>query len=215
MKSSYIVEDHPSAQRWLTEAVEAAYPGVSVATADTVESAHRLLDRGGPDIALVDLNLPDGSGIEIIARISRDFPQAVTVVATIYDDDDHLFPALRAGAKGYILKEQRKEEISALLQGIARGSPPLSPAISQRMIEYFSGLEREKEEAVDNPLSEREQQVLALIAHGLNLHTVAEQLGVTRNTIATQVKSIYSKLNISTRAEAAIAATRLGLVTDK
>lgn len=209
MKSGVIVEDHPAAQRWLTEALQAAFPAISIRLAASVEDALALLTDGLPEIALVDLNLPDGSGIEVISRLNTLAPKTITVVATIYDDDDHIFPALRAGAKGYILKEQRKEEISRMLQGIAQGEPPLSPAISQRLISYFS--HHGQEQVSQTRLTERERQVLRLIAQGQNLLAVAEKLGVTRNTVATQVKSIYRKLDISSRAEAALIAAKLGL----
>jgi len=212
MNSAIIVEDHPSAQQWLLAALQGAFPAIEVLLAANLAEAHALLDRGGPEIALIDLNLPDGSGIDIIERLSREWPQTLSVVTTIYDDDAHLFPALHAGARGYILKEQRKEEISRLLRGIASGEPPLSPAISQRMISYFAANEVRLPAETEHRLSEREQQVLVQIAKGQNLNEVAEHLGVSRNTVATQVKSIYRKLNISSRAEAATVAAQLGLV---
>lgn len=210
MNSGYIIEDHPSAQQWLKEALQIAYPQMTIRVASNLEEGHALLKGGAPQIALVDLNLPDGSGIELIGRLQRESSDTYTVVATIYDDDDHLFPALRAGARGYILKEQRKEEISALLQGIVNGAPPLSPAISQRMISYFAGQKVDKSPAA--ALTEREQQVLTIIATGCTLSDAAIRLGVTRNTVASQVKSIYSKLNISSRAEAAVMAAKIGIL---
>lgn len=212
MDSGFIVEDHLAAQQWLSEALQGAFAGIAITVAATLEEAHRVIDVMKPQIALIDLNLPDGSGLELIERLRSESPDTLTVVATIYDDDDHLFPALRAGAQGYILKEQRKEEIRRLLRGIANGEPPLSPAISQRMLGYFSANGARQATPMSNPLSEREQQVLTHIAQGMSLNAVAEQLGVTRNTIATQVKSIYRKLSISSRAEAATVAAQLGLI---
>lgn len=211
MNEGYIIEDHLPAQQWLTQALRGAYEQIEVSLASNLEEAHRLLDRGYPHIALVDLNLPDGSGIEIIERINREAPGCITVVATIYDDDEHLFPALRAGAKGYVLKEQRREEIAALLAGIARGEPPISPSISQRLISYFSE-QPERKQTEQKTLTKREREVLANIARGDSLNTVAERLGITRNTVASQVKSIYNKLNISSRAEAALHASRMGIM---
>lgn len=212
MNSGYIVEDHAAAQQWLAAALEKAFPGIAIQIAATVEEAHELLDGGYPQLALIDLNLPDGSGIEVIERLNRESPETTSVVTTIYDDDDHLFPALRAGARGYILKEQRKEEISRLLQGISHGEPPLSPSISQRMISYFASSEVMMPMPRAALLSEREREVLSHIAQGHSLKEVGAKLGVTHNTVATQVKSIYSKLNISSRAEAALAASRMGIV---
>ncbi len=215
MNNGYIIEDHVAAQQWLQEALEMAFPGIAIATVGTVAEAHALLDDATPDIALVDLNLPDGSGLEIIQRISTDSPHTATVVTTIYDDDHYLFPALRAGARGYILKEQRKEEISGLLQGIVKGEPPISPQISQRMLNYFSAMSEPLPLERASSLTDREREVLSIIARGCSLAEAASQLGVTRNTIATQVKSIYNKLNISSRAEAALAATQMGILNSK
>jgi DNA-binding NarL/FixJ family response regulator len=211
MKKGCIIEDHEQAQQWLRQALEAAYPGIEIAIVASLEEANVLFDTAYPNIALVDLNLPDGSGIELIERLSRESPQTYAVVTTIYDDDNYLFPALRAGAKGYILKEQRRDEISRLLQGIVNGEPPLSPQVSQRLLNYFSGMIPDAQQDIE-ALTNREREVLSVIAEGHSLTEAANRLGVTRNTIATQVKSIYSKLNISSRAEAAIAASRMGLV---
>jgi len=213
MRTGYIIEDHPSAQQWLKEALLAAFPAIEVTIAATLEEAHALLDSGHPDIALVDLNLPDGSGLGVIERLNREAPASAAIVTTIYDDDGHLFPALSAGAKGYILKEQRKEDIARLLQGIINGEPPLSPAISQRLLSYFASKETVPAPSIVNhTLTQREQEVLVVIAKGHSVSEAAALLGVSRNTVATQVKSIYSKLNISSRAEAALAATQLGII---
>ena len=216
MNNGYIIEDHASAQQWLQEALETAFPGIVTAAAASVEEAHTLLNSNYPDIALIDLNLPDGSGVEIIDRINRESPNTATIVTTIYDDDGHLFPALRAGANGYILKEQRKEDICRLLQGIVNGEPPLSPTISQRLLSHFSSMNSTSApNKKSHTLTPREMEVLSVIARGHNLSDAASALGVTRNTIASQVKSIYSKLNISSRAEAALAASQMGILSTR
>jgi DNA-binding NarL/FixJ family response regulator len=212
MNSGYIIEDHKLAQQWLADALADAFDGIHIAVAGTVKEANELLDEGYPEIALVDLNLPDGSGVEIISRINYESPNTAIIVATIYDDDEHLFPALRAGAKGYILKEQRKEDISRLLQGIVEGEPPLSPAISHRLLNYFSSMDAPLQVVKDHGLTSREVEVLSVIAQGHSLNEVASILKVSRNTTATHVKNIYSKLNITSRAEAALAASRLGII---
>ncbi|HEA26622.1 MAG TPA: response regulator transcription factor [Ectothiorhodospiraceae bacterium] len=212
MNSGYIIEDHTLAQQWLGDVLADAFPGINVSVAATIEEANTLLDKGFPDIALVDLNLPDGSGIDIITRINCESPETITIVATIYDDDDHLFPALRAGAKGYILKEQRKEDISRLLQGIINGEPPLSPGISHRLLNYFSSMNAPIQVKKDHGLTKRELEVLSVIAQGHSLNEVASILEVSRNTTATHVKNIYSKLNITSRAEAALVASKMGII---
>jgi DNA-binding NarL/FixJ family response regulator len=214
MKTGLIIEDHQSAQQWLRDALAAAFPGIAISLASSLAEANARLDAAFPEIALVDLNLPDGNGVDLIARINTESPNTATIVTTIYDDDDHLFPALRAGANGYILKEQRKEEICRLLQGIVSGEPPLSPGISQRMLNYFASIDSppEMEQEQVHILTQRERKVLSVIAQGHSLKEASKLLGVSHNTVATQVKSIYSKLNISSRAEAALAASKMGII---
>lgn len=213
MKSGLIIEDHVSAQQWLTESLQNAFPGIVTNVAATLAEAHAILNTAGyPDIALVDLNLPDGNGVELISRLNIESQQTACIVTTIYDDDDHLFPALRAGANGYILKEQRREEIGRLLQGIINGEPPLSPGISQRMLKYFASLDAPKTVESCQILTQRERKVLSVIGQGHSLREAASLLHVSHNTVATQVKSIYSKLKISSRAEAALAASRMGIL---
>jgi DNA-binding NarL/FixJ family response regulator len=170
--------------------------------------------RTAPQIALIDLGLPDGSGVDLIREITQSLPQCQCVVTTIYADDRHLFPALRAGATGYLLKDQPKERVVAALRGIASGEPPLSPVIAQRLLRVF-GADQNDAASQDSPLSNRERETLVLIAKGYKLPEVAEQLGVTRNTAAGFIKSIYRKLNISSRAEATLEAARMGLVSTR
>jgi DNA-binding NarL/FixJ family response regulator len=212
MKTGLILEDHDSAQQWLRDALAAAFPGIDIRIAATLAEANTSLDVHRYDIALVDLNLPDGNGVELISRLTAESPDTACIVTTIYDDDDHLFPALRAGARGYILKEQRKEEIRQLLKGIVDGQPPLSPGISQRMLNYFTSLDTPTESEEVQKLTQRERKVLSVIAQGHSLREASDLLGVSHNTVATQVKSIYSKLNISSRAEAALAASKMGII---
>jgi DNA-binding NarL/FixJ family response regulator len=164
------------------------------------------------DLALVDLGLPDGSGVTVVERLRELQPEAYTVVVTIHDDDEHLFPALQAGAYGYILKEQARQQIEEQLLRLSQGEPPLSPSIARRVIRHF------KEAPLRTPallpkvlLTERETDVLLRVAKGFTLPEIAVQLGLSRHTIADYVKQIYRKLNISSRAEAALEAQRLGI----
>jgi len=130
------------------------------------------------------------------------------VVSTIFDDDAHIFPAIRAGARGYILKDQTEQEQIEMLRGIAAGRPPLSPEVSQRLLGYFH-------QEPDTPgladLTGRETEVLRLIAKGLSLPAVSKELFISQNTVSTHVKSIYRKMNISNRAEASALAIKLGI----
>ena len=209
MKSGIVVEDVPAARDGLAAVLVEAFPGIQVSTADSLRDGRALLRSVQPDVALIDLGLPDGSGVQIIEQLSRDRPSCHCVVTTIFADDVHLFPALRAGAQGYLLKDQPRPRMVQALQGIVSGEPPLSPVIARRLLKVFAP---EESAVPDARLSPRERETLSLIAKGYKLPEVATQLGITRNTAADFVKSIYRKLNVSSRAEATLEAARLGLV---
>lgn len=204
-----IVDDLVDSRQWLTRAVRTSFPGTEIATAGSLRNAQTWLrTQEPPDLALIDLGLPDGSGIDLIAQLSRDSPSTICVVVSIYDDDRHLFPALRAGARGYLLKDQRYERIAKLLEGIVLGQPPLSPAIARRLLGYFCSAP----EPCTQSLTPRETEILTLIAKGITQAATAKVLGISAHTVCGHVKEIYRKLNVSSRAEAALAAQKMGLV---
>lgn len=211
MRHGLVVEDLAASAQWLARVLSEAFPGIEASTADSLQAARAAALKSAPDIALVDLDLPDGSGVDLIREFSRLYPACRSVVATIFADDRHLFPALRAGAQGYLLKDQPMDRVVAALQAIGGGEPPLSPAIAQRLLRVFS--DEQNQSAIEEArLTARERETLVLIAKGFRLPDVAQQLGVTRHTAAGFIKAIYRKLNISSRAEAALEAARMGLV---
>ncbi|MFC4251325.1 response regulator [Sinimarinibacterium flocculans] len=209
MQTGWVVEDLKAPAQWLQEILAEAFPDLRVHHADSLANARTLLRQHPPDIALIDLGLPDGSGVELIRDLAPRGCQCV--VTTIYADDHHLFPALRAGACGYLLKDQPGDKVVHALRGIVAGEPPLSPVIAQRLLRVF-GAPANPAERIDARLSNREHETLTLIAKGFRLPEVAAQLGVSRNTAAGFIKAIYRKLDISSRAEATLEATRMGLV---
>ncbi len=208
MQRALIVEDTVEARDWMAAALDTVFPGISVSLATSVQQALTHVDAERFDLALIDLHLPDGNGTDVISRINSISTQTLSVVVTIYDDDQHLFPALQAGARGYLLKDMPGDQFIQRLQGIANGEPPLSPAIARRLLNHFG------KPAVppEHNLTPREREVLTLIAKGIKLAEVADILHISRYTAGDYVKSIYLKLNISSRAEATMEATRLGLV---
>jgi DNA-binding NarL/FixJ family response regulator len=209
MQTGFILEDLPESQAWLSQALTESFPGITIVTAYSLQEARtRLAEAPMPDIALIDLGLPDGSGVEMIEYIQRRNPTTLCVVASIYDDDSHVFPALRAGATGYLLKDQPVAAIVAALQGIASGQPPLSPAIARRMLAFF----QPAQSLPDPSLTERETEVLRLISKGMTQAETARLLGISQHTVAGYVKELYRKLNVSSRAEAALLARDMGLV---
>lgn len=210
MNAGLVVEDIPATRLWLCEALASAFPGIAIESAGSLAAALALIERQGFEVALIDLDLPDGSGLEAIGALRRRSPATAAVVTTIFDDDAHVFPAMQAGAQGYLLKEQPRERFIAGLQGILRGDPPLSPAIARRMIAHFNAAA--PAEGGEVALTPRETEVLRLVAKGFTQQEIAGHLGLSRHTVVDHVKSLYRKLNVSSRAEAALAATRRGLV---
>ncbi|MCR9261055.1 MAG: response regulator transcription factor [Pseudomonadaceae bacterium] len=207
-----ILEDHEDARAWLSAAVTAAFPGVELAQCPTLESALSELDRQVPWLAIVDLQLPDGSGLRLIERLSVHRDACTIVVTTVFEDDAHVFAALRAGAQGYLLKDEPQASVVTMLAGIIEGRPALSPKIARRVLDHFH---RAAPEVPEASLTEREQDVLALLAKGFTVKKVADLLEISPNTAAGYVKTIYRKLQVSSRAEATLEARRRGLIGDQ
>lgn len=211
-----LLEDLPEIRAWMKALVAQVYPDAVISEAARVHDARMLIGTHRFELALIDLGLPDGSGTDVVGVLRDVQPDARSVVVTIHDDDEHLFPALQAGAFGYILKEQSRQQIAEQLQRIAQGEPPLSPSIARRVIQYFTKQAQSAVTQAANPmpnvsLTERETEVLLRVAKGFTLPEIGVQLGLSRHTIADYVKQIYRKLNVSSRAEAALEAQRLGL----
>jgi DNA-binding NarL/FixJ family response regulator len=213
MKNILLLEDLPEIRAWLRKLVLQVFPDALISESARVADALALASSVKFDLALVDLGLPDGSGVEVVTRLRDVQPETQSVVVTIHDDDEHLFPALQAGAFGYILKEQPRELITEQLQRISQGEPPLSPSIARRVMAHFSAKAKPQVNASlgNVSLTDRESEVLLRVAKGYTLPEIGVQLGLSRHTIADYVKQIYRKLNVSSRAEAALEAQRLGL----
>jgi DNA-binding NarL/FixJ family response regulator len=213
MSNILLLEDLPEIRAWLKVLVHQVFPQAQVSEAARVHDALELVSAVKFDLALIDLGLPDGSGVDVVAKLRELQPEAQSVVVTIHDDDEHLFPALQAGAFGYVLKEQARELIAEQLNRMSQGEPPLSPSIARRVIAYFAA--QAKPQAKDTiphvQLTDRENEVLLRVAKGFTLPEIGVQLNLSRHTIADYVKQIYRKLNVSSRAEAALEAQRLGL----
>lgn len=217
MKSCLIVEDHAETREWWSAELPRIFTGAAVRSASTVGEARRLLKKEEFSLAIVDIKLPDGSGVDLIAEIRASHPGTMCVVNSIFDDDQHVFAALKAGAQGYLAKDEPRESQAAQLRQIVHGQPPLSPGIARRILSHFAARDEAPQagqgtERPEHDLTEREVEVLRLIAKGYSRPEVAEMLGLSVNTVATYTKSIYQKLDISRRAEAVVEAVRLGLI---
>ena len=252
-----ILEDNPAAREFLGRVVRESFSDtITIVEAGDLESARRAVRIAGGaqgyhgvdpfKLILVDLELPDGSGLELLEEL-RQYP-ATKIVTTLYSDDEHLFPALQSGADGYLLKEDRFELLVEELQKIVRGEPPLSPAIARRLLGHFRtnarpGMNRritdegnasamrvgqvsltsalataaptpvEIEPPLDLPaLTPREVEVLTFLSKGFTIKEIAALMSIKWFTVNDHIKSIYRKLNVSSRAEAAVLASKQGLV---
>lgn len=205
-RRALIVDDLDSSREWLSHALELAFPGIQIAMAGSLAEAQAHIESK-PPLALIDLGLPDGSGIRLIEKLQP--LGTLCIVATVFDDDAHLFPALHAGAQGYVLKDQSTDVLSGMLTGIAAGQPPLSPSIARRLLRHFQPA---VPDASEPALTARETDVLRLIAKGHTVAEVATLLGISRHTAAGYLKDVYRKLSVRSRAEATLEATRRGLV---
>jgi len=206
INSGFILEDHYPTFEWLKQALEYCFPDILVTHATTIAQAEGMLTDFSPDIALIDLGLPDGSGLEILKVLQQVSSQTLRIVTTTFSDDEHLFSALQAGAQGYILKEQEVAQISQLLTAAVSGQPALSPQIARRILSHFQP-EIEKGE-----LTPRLSEVLQLIAKGYKNKEVAELLEISSHTVNGYIKDIYRILGISSRSEATLEATKRGLI---
>jgi len=208
MRRILIVEDLSETRRWLIGIARAAFPGCEIHEAASLRTGIAQSAARDYDLALIDLGLPDGSGLDVLRNLRLLRPETTCVVTTVMGDDASIVGALSAGAQGYLLKEQPQDLLVRQLSQMAEGIPALSPSVARRIMEHF---QRTGPAAPEDALTAREREVLALIGRGLRNGEVAEALRITENTVAGYIKDIYRKLGISSRAEASWHAVRLGL----
>jgi DNA-binding NarL/FixJ family response regulator len=202
-----VVEDELWVRRSLAELITRTDPTVQVASCGTGRDAIELAMGTPPDVALVDIGLPDITGVIVIGELRRRVPACTPVAFTVYDDAPTVLASLRAGARGYILKSTPSERVLPLLREALEGGLPLSPAVASLVVEtLLAGSAHER------PLTDREMDLLSLLARGATYAEAASALGIGLGTVQGYVKSIYGKLDVSSKAEAAVAAVRLGLV---
>ena len=212
MNCVLIVEDVTETRRWLAEIVREAFADCHISEAANMRAGIAAAAGGDFDLALIDLGLPDGSGLEVLRNLRLVRPETICVVTTVIGDDAHIVAALAAGAQGYLLQEQPPEVLSRQLKQAAQGIPALSPSIARRIMEHFRFT---GPAAPEDDLTVREKEVLALIGRGMRNVEVAQALELAESTVASYIKAIYRKLGISSRAEAAWHASRMGLGTPR
>ncbi|MGX6444506.1 response regulator [Neobacillus sp. K501] len=211
-----IVEDHPMFRDGLLKMLETVEGFDVVGEAASGEEALELAEQLYPDIVLMDIHLPKMSGIEATKKIIHQQADIGILVLTMYDDDSSVFAAMRAGARGYLLKEANRNEIIRAIQAVGEGEAIFSPAIARRMMYYFEAKSKlSKAQAMVFPqLTDREREVLDHIARGKNNGDIAKCLDLNQKTVRNHVSNILSKLHASDRAHAIIMAREAGLGKD-
>jgi len=208
LEHGLVVDDHPQARDWMQQALAQAMPQLQIRVAVDLADARAKIAEQLPDISLIDLGLPDGDGTALIGELHALSADTIKIVSTVFGDDRHVFDAIRAGAQGYVLKDEPQPQLVQLLQGIVDGKPALSAHIAKRLLSHFQVAPPEP----TAELTERERDVLTLLAKGLTVKKAASLLEISPNTASGYVKNIYRKLNVTTRAEATMEANRIGLV---
>ena len=211
-----IVEDEPEFLRRFSEAVLGDAQLRLLGAASTGKAGLALLDAQPPDVLLVDLGLPDLSGIELIRHAARHHPDCDTLVVTMFADDAHVIGSIEAGATGYLLKDASAARIAAAIHEVHEGGSPISPSIARRVLARFRGgvaaPDAPAPPSEPSPLSESETELLRLIAKGFSFEAVAEVLCISPHTVVTHVKNIYKKLAVHSRGEAVHEARQMGLL---
>jgi DNA-binding NarL/FixJ family response regulator len=205
-----VVEDDAPTRARLARAVSVDERLRLVGAAGTAREGAELLGREAPDVLLVDLGLPDGSGIDLIRAARQLSADTQAMVVTVFGDEKTVVEAIEAGARGYLLKDGSDAEIVAAVQELHAGGCPISPQIARHLLRRFQ--EAPEPTAPAPALSEREREVLDLVVRGFTFGEIGEGLGISAHTVSTYVRRVYRKLEVRSRSEAVYEALQLGLV---
>ena len=206
-----IADDHPlfrdGLRALLTSIDGVEVVGEAATGAEAVATAEKLQ----PDVVVMDLNMPETGGIEATRHIVEASPHVAVLVLTMYEDDDSVFAAMRAGARGYLLKGAGQKDVVIAIQAVAGGEAIFGPSIAKRIADYLSAPRTETSARAFPQLTERERQVLDLIASGMSNPAIATRLYLSPKTVRNHVSNIFAKLQVADRAEAIIRAREAGL----
>jgi DNA-binding NarL/FixJ family response regulator len=197
-----IVEDNRTVREGFETLINRT-PGLQcVCTCATVAEALRKIPLAAPGVVLMDIQLPDATGVECTAKLKERLPAVQIVILTVYEDSERIFQALRAGACGYLLKRAQPERVLAAIREAHEGGVPMTPEIARKVIGQFRGQTTNATEV--EQLTPRERDVLELVMHGLANKAIAERLGVTVAAVKWHLQHIYEKLHVHSRTEAAL-----------
>lgn len=206
-----IADDHPLFRAGVRALLDAARGLEVVGETASAEEAVQLAGTLQPDVVLMDLQFPTLNGIEATRQIVATRAPVHVLVVTMFEDDRSVFAAMRAGAQGYVLKGADPDELLRAIEAAAAGEAIFSPAVATRLIEFFGGLRPDVLPQPFPELSEREREILQLLAVGQSNHEIAHQLGLSPKTVANYVSTIFSKLQVADRVQAMLRAREAGL----
>lgn len=221
LRTILIVEDDEQTREYFAAALETDPATGRVLKAATVDQARVHLAAIDPDVLLVDIGLPDGSGIDLIRHVRAHSKGTVSMVISVFGDETSIIGALEAGARGYLLKSEAPEDLRLSVAQLCEGGAPISPAIASHLLRRFSepddgsaaqsdAANRARNDAIG--LTQREREALLLIVQGMSYQQVANEMGITRHTATSHIRSIYRKLEVRSRSEAVYEALSLGIV---
>jgi DNA-binding NarL/FixJ family response regulator len=205
-----IADDHPVFRKGLRALLSTMSNVELVGEAASGEEAIKLAEKLQPDVVLLDLQMPGGGGLNAIRPIVQTSPHIRILVVTMFEDDDSIFEAMRAGARGYVLKDTQDEEMERAILAVGNGEAIFSPAIALRLIDYFAAHQPTMPELFPE-LTASEREVLKLMAQGLSNEAIAQQLSFSIKTVRNYSSNIFSKLQVADRAQAIVKARDAGL----
>ncbi len=227
--SIIIVEDEPEFRRRFTQIIDGEPTMRLVGVAANKREAQVLIDREEFDVMLIDLGLPDGTGIDLIRSVSQRKPDVDIMVVTVFGDEQHVVSSIEAGATGYILKDSTPADVISCIRLLRAGGSPVSPVVARSVLRAIrsrmggsvaiggntvpGGVAPTRAGgAENNPLSARETEILQLLAKGMSFNEIGEILGISPHTVTAHIKKIYRKLAVHSRGEAVYEASQMGLL---
>jgi DNA-binding NarL/FixJ family response regulator len=215
--SVIIVEDEPEFRRRFAQIVENEPSMQLVGVAANKREAQAIIDKENFDVMMIDLGLPDGSGIDLIRSVSQRKPDVDIMVVTVFGDEQHVVSSIEAGATGYILKDSTPADVISCIRLLRAGGSPVSPVVARSVLRAIRNrmgttTTTRAPNPESNPLSARETEILQLLAKGMSFNEIGEILGISPHTVTAHIKKIYRKLAVHSRGEAVYEATQMGLL---
>jgi DNA-binding NarL/FixJ family response regulator len=207
-----LADDHPLFRDGLRVLIEAMPDAELVGEASTGDEAVALAVQLQPQVVLMDIQLPGRNGIEATRAIVDQAPEVAVLILTMFEDDDSVFAAMRAGARGYLLKGADQDELTRAIEAVAHGQAIFGPGVARRVMALFAASSSRSRDAQPFPeLTEREREVLELIAQGHANHVIARRLGIAEKTVRNHVSIVFNKLQVVDRAQAIVRAREAGM----